>query len=154
MISPEQQVVIDQLKGLTFDQTLVDDHHKFTKHVIQKARIFESYEHKKTSAWAKRSFETIVKNTYDGLFAEYYLVNQLEFKTDDHKWKDLVSANGIKTEVKTFAPGGKQKHIEHLQNNRKTKYSFVIMFERTGKSYRFDSAWSYIDGEYEEIYVD
>jgi hypothetical protein len=154
MISPEQQVVIDQLKGLTFDQTLVDEVGKFTKHVIQKARIFESYEHKKASVWEKRDFPTIVKNTYDGLFAEYYLVKHLGFKTDPHKWKDLVSTNGVKTEVKTFAPGGKQKHIKQLTEKRKTKYSFVIMFERTGKSYRFDSAWSYIDGEYEEIYVD
>jgi hypothetical protein len=92
-----------------------------------------------------RSMSDIQRDSYNGLLAEYYLREDLGWKDDQGRWKDVISPTGLKAEIKTYSsesPETKYNHILNLEN-RKTKYDHVIMFKRTNGVYTYDSYWTY-----------
>ena len=89
-----------------------------------------------------RTLETIFQNTWNGLVAEKYLIQEHGFVNDNQSYRD-VKKNTIGTEIKTAVSSkSKQDSLDRL-DNAKTKHDYVIFFRRKGKEYQIESLHQY-----------
>ena len=101
-----------------------------------------------------RSLETIYFNTWTGMVAEKYLIQEYGFKQDFGKYRDLEK-NSRRAEIKTAAnEESRNRILDKLQNVRKTKYENVIFFNRKGKQYRIESYYQYNFNEKKYVQIE
>lgn len=136
---------LEQLFGLPSDLTFhendlhSDVYEKLVVEVDQKSKQYYSNPHSN----GNRDLATIRSNTWTGMVAEKFLIQEHNFTQDYGKFRDLKK-NGLQAEIKTAASEDSKKTIlDKLQNVRKTKYDHVIMFKRTGKTYCVESYHRY-----------
>lgn len=135
----EERFGIDPNLEFTSDDLNEDVYNRLKKETEEKARQFFNNEASRRG----RSLEVIEKNTWDGMVAEKYLIQELGMSNDPGMWRDLKIGK-YRLEVKTFASvQSKYKTIMHLEEDRKTKYDHVVFFYRDGNKYKMDSYYTY-----------
>lgn len=136
---------------LHFNQSDLDDeHYRQLQEVAEpKAREFWRGEEGNARRQRKkpRSFETILKNTTDGFYAEYYLMQEYDFSWDPHPFRDLIHASTRPLEVKTVASVQQKYDTLEKIHGAKTKYPHVVMFFRDGTDYYVDSYFVFCETE-------
>ena len=116
-----------------------DVYENLVTEVDQKSKQYYSNPHSN----GDRDLATIRFNTWTGMVAEKFLIQEHGFTQDHGKFRDLKK-NLLQAEIKTAtSEASKQRILNKLQNVRKTKYDHVIMFKRTGKSYSVESYHRY-----------
>lgn len=103
----------------------------------------------------KRSDERVYFDTYNGLAAEHYMIENHEYKNDDRPYKDLFAPCGTSVEVKSAA------HLETLNKQLASLKQrkgwgldvadYVICFLRDYKTYTCHSLWQWNGKDYIEI---
>lgn len=64
--------------------------------------IYESdYTDKKSLSGRNRSYENILEDTLIGKIGEYFIKSRFSYVNDNAKWHDIISPEGVRTEVKT-----------------------------------------------------
>lgn len=132
---------------LYFNQSDLDDkHYCLLKESLEpKAREFFKNEpgNAKRQGKEPRSYETVLKNTLDGFYAEYYLIQEYDFVLDPNIYRDLIHSSGALLEIKTFA--SEKQRLDTLKKikNMKTKYPHVAMFFRNKTDYYLHSYYNY-----------
>ena len=104
-----------------------------------------------------RPQKQIYFDTYNGLAAEHYMVEEYGYTNDDRPYKDVFSPCGISVEVKSAASEETlQGQIASLKERKSwgPKYDisdYVICFLRDNKSYTCHSLWQWNGNDYIEV---
>lgn len=87
--------------------------------------IYESYySNKQSLSTRNRSYNDIKKDTLLGKLGEYFIKLKFNYIEDDAKWHDLISPEGIRTEIKTWRKEyitdyNTKKEIKKLQDRKR-----------------------------------
>jgi len=104
-----------------------------------------------------RSDTRVYNDTYNGLAAEHYMVEEYGYTNDDRKYKDLFAPCGTSVEIKSGSSEETiQKHIETLTERKSwgPKYDisdYVICFLRDNKTYTCHSLWQWDGNNYVKV---
>lgn len=113
----------------------------------------------------RRSPETVLKNTRDGLVAEHYLIEHKGYKNLDEKYMDVLHPDGFHVEVKTVSTYGgvseMNKKIQHTLSalwQRRVEWKLniadhIILFARTGSQYTCQAfyQWSQAENNWKRV---
>ena len=143
----EERFGINPYLEFTSEDLNSDVYDRLKEETEEKAKQFFNNEASRRG----RTLELIEKNTWDGMVAEKYLIQELGMADDPGMWRDL-KVGDYRLEVKTFSSAqSKYNTIMHLENSRKTKYDHVVFFYREGNKYKMDSYYTYDHDK--EVYV-
>tara|TARA_R110001632_G_scaffold43395_3_gene110240 strand:+ start:1053 stop:1514 length:462 start_codon:yes stop_codon:yes gene_type:complete len=125
--------------GDTFSITDVDLD-KLEKHTLQEYVLFLNKPND------KRSKDQIRSDTFNGLAAEHYMMDNYGYTNDNRKYKDLFSPCGKSVEIKTATSEERILKVIGQLTNRKSWAgisNYVIAFLRQGNDYVCHSLWEW-----------
>jgi hypothetical protein len=103
--------------------------------------IYESdYASNQSLSGRPRSFDDIRKDTLLGKLGEYFIKSMFNYVEDDEKWHDLISPNGVRTEIKTWRKQymtvhGTEREIQRLRNRKRAQRQWFFSTEAIVISY-------------------
>ena len=117
--------------------------------------VSEEYEKFLNNPNDTRSENQIYFDTYNGLAAEHYMIEEYGYTNDDRPYKDLFAPCGTSVEVKSAAHlETLQRQLESLKERKGWGYDvadYVISFLRDDKSYTCHSLWQWNGKDYIEV---
>lgn len=117
---------------------------KLEKHTLQEYVLFLG------KPGDKRSDEQIRSDTFNGLAAEHYMMDNYGYTNDNRKYKDLFSPCGSSVEIKTATSEERILKVIRQLTKRKSWAGIsnhVIAFLRQGNDYVCHSLWEW-NGQY------
>lgn len=129
--------------------------HVFDAADYEAQAIFNSdYANNDSLSSRPRTYDDIRKDTLLGKLGEHFISTVFNYTNDDSKWHDLISPDGVRTEVKTWrkqymTKAGTEREINKLRKRKKTTRQWFFSTKAIVISYDADESIFEIAGVYD-----
>lgn len=129
--------------------------HVFDAADYEAEAIFNSdYAKNESLSGRPRTLDDIRKDTLLGKLGEHFLSTVFNYTNDDSKWHDLISPDGIRTEVKTWrkqyiTKAGTEREINKLRKRKKVTKQWFFSTKAIVISYDADTGIFEIESIYD-----